>query len=62
MSASDVQRAPIFYPQGTQAVVPTEVDQNKCDHEANICYCVHDWRITWGNVPRKPRSQVRYIE
>ena len=42
------------YPEGTQAVKPPKINVSKCDHDADppICYCVHDWRIHWGNLPR----------
>ena len=55
MSASDRHRAPIVYPAGTPAVTPDEVNAFNCDHEADppICYCVHDWRINWGNTEQK---------
>ncbi|BBX09494.1 hypothetical protein MAIC_42970 [Mycolicibacterium aichiense] len=61
MSASDAFRAPIVYPPGfIVAVRPDEVDRSLCDHELGICYCVHDWRIHWGNLPRvsKPRART----
>lgn len=57
MSASDAFRAPINYPPGFRtAVTPDLVDPNFCVHDANppICNCVHDWRIEWGNVKKKP--------
>lgn len=45
-----------YPPNFVLAVLPGEVNPNKCDHEADppICHCVHDWRILnhWGNEPR----------
>ncbi|QDP44605.1 hypothetical protein SEA_NOTHINGSPECIAL_21 [Mycobacterium phage NothingSpecial] len=64
MSASDAHRAPIRYPLGwTQAVTPDQVDNSLCDHEADppVCFCVHDWRIEWGNVSRAPKPKATYI-
>lgn len=52
MSASDRQ-PPLPYPDDfTEAVRPEHVNTAKCDHENGICFCVHDWRIHWGNLPR----------
>lgn len=64
MSASDRQRAPIIYPPFTSAVTPDAVDNSRCDHEADppICYCVHDWRINWGNVSRAAKPRATYIQ
>ncbi|AYD87050.1 hypothetical protein SEA_NICOLETERA_23 [Mycobacterium phage NicoleTera] len=64
MSASDRFRAPIIYPADTPAVTPDEVDKSLCDHDADppICYCVHDWRINWGNVSRAPKPKATYIQ
>ncbi|ASZ75451.1 head-tail connector protein [Mycobacterium phage Kimona] len=53
MSASDVQPAGPYPDDFTLAVNPEDVDPSKCDHELGICYCVHDWRIHWGNVERR---------
>ena len=64
MSASDAQRAPIKYPLGwTQAVTPDRVDNSLCDHQADppVCFCVHDWRIEWGNVSRDPKPRATYV-
>lgn len=38
----------------TSAVLPGEVTTSYCEHEVDppICYCVHDWRIEWGQVER----------
>lgn len=34
---------------------PGNVNANLCDHDADppVCHCVHDWRVTWGNLPRE---------
>lgn len=65
MSASDAQRAPINYPPGfLVAVTPDLVDNSLCDHEAEppICFCVHDWRIEFGNVSRAQKPKATYIQ
>lgn len=52
------------YPSGfTQAVLPGVVDPFSCDHEADppICVCPHDWRITWGNVPKVNRKRNVFV-
>ncbi|QTF81443.1 hypothetical protein SEA_TARSUSIV_19 [Mycobacterium phage TarsusIV] len=65
MSASDAQRAPIIYPSGfIVAVTPDQVDNSRCEHEADppVCYCVHDWRIEFGNVSRAAKPRATYIQ
>ncbi|AUV61978.1 head-tail connector protein [Mycobacterium phage SWU2] len=52
MSASDRQPPGPYPDEFTKAVRPEHVDPLKCDHEVGICFCVHDWRIDWGNVPK----------
>lgn len=41
------------------------VDPNLCNHNEDgtpeDCHCFHDWRITWGNVPKQPKTQSRYV-
>ncbi|AOZ61260.1 hypothetical protein SEA_DARTHPHADER_20 [Mycobacterium phage DarthPhader] len=61
--AGDAHRAPIIYPAGTQAVTPDQVDNSLCEHEAipPVCFCVHDWRIEWGNVSRAPKPKATYV-
>ena len=64
MSASDVQRAPISYPDGwALAVTPDAVDASLCTHEDDdpACFCVHDWRIHWGNMSRQPKAKATYV-
>lgn len=31
------------------------VDPKLCDHDADppVCFCIHDWRIHWGNVKKQ---------
>lgn len=46
------------------AVLPPDVSTALCQHEVDpsVCGCVHDWRITWGNVPKRsslPRTAVQ---
>ncbi|QFP95685.1 hypothetical protein SEA_SHYGU2_18 [Mycobacterium phage Shygu2] len=55
MSADPSDRQPpIPYPiDFGLAVRPEHVDVSKCDHEFGVCFCVHDWRIHWGNLERK---------
>jgi hypothetical protein len=43
------------------AVKPDEVAPYNCDHDEVICECVHDWRIHWGNVPRKTAARATYL-
>lgn len=47
-----------------QAVKPDEVAPYNCDHDASdpTCLCVHDWRIHWGNVPKKTAAKATYIQ
>ncbi|AEJ94505.1 hypothetical protein PBI_ACHEBE_18 [Mycobacterium phage Achebe] len=54
MSADPSDRhPPIPYPiDFGLAVRPEHVDVSKCDHEFGVCFCVHDWRIHWGNLDR----------
>lgn len=65
MSGSPAYRAPIIYPAGPIiAVTPDEVDQSLCDHSAKppVCFCIHDWRIEWGNVSRAPKPKATFVE
>ncbi|QXO13296.1 hypothetical protein SEA_TROOPER_19 [Mycobacterium phage Trooper] len=63
MSANDAQRAPINYPPNfILAVTPDQVDVSQCDHEIGVCFCVHDWRIEWGNVSRAAKPRATYIQ
>ncbi|QFG04594.1 hypothetical protein PBI_KEZIACHARLES14_18 [Mycobacterium phage Keziacharles14] len=62
MSASDAQSAPINYPPGfTLATTPEQVDKDLCDHDQGVCMCVHDWRISWGNVSRGYKPKAVFI-
>lgn len=58
-----VVRAPFTYPDGTSAVLPPEVNHNDCDHQADppVVRCVHDWRIHWGNMNRRPTGQATFV-
>lgn len=62
MSASDRQ-PPGPYPEGYPAVRPEDVSPFECDHDAvpPVCVCAHDWRILWGNLPKKQPPQRRYV-
>lgn len=46
------------------AVKPDEVAPYNCDHDADppVCSCVHDWRINWGNVPKRTAKRATYIQ
>lgn len=53
-----------FYPlEFLLAVQPDEVNPNLCYHESDdpVCFCVHDWRIHWGNVSKTRKSRATYI-
>lgn len=62
--AANARQRKAPYPTGfLLAVKPGEVNANYCTHEADspFCSCVHDWRITWGNVERKTKQASRYV-
>lgn len=53
------------YPPGfILAVKPEGVAPYNCDHDADppVCECVHDWRINWGNLPKKTAAKATYIQ
>jgi hypothetical protein len=45
------------------AVLPKDVAPYVCDHDADppLCVCVHDWRINWGNLPKRQASRATYL-
>lgn len=49
------------YPDEYPAVRPEDVKPYNCDHDAGLCRCVHDWRIEWGNLPKKVASRPIYV-
>lgn len=58
------RRQPIgAYPSGTRAVRPEDIAPYDCDHDADppVCVCVHDWRIHWGNPPRKVKGRNVFV-
>lgn len=63
MSGEEYQPATIYEPEFTGAVLPVDVAPYLCDHDAvvPVCVCVHDWRINWGNVPKKTGQRATYL-
>lgn len=49
------------YPPGYPAVRPEDVAPYNCDHDSDVCVCVHDWRIEWGNLAKKTQPKATYI-
>lgn len=51
------------YPDDYPASIPGDVAPYKCDHDADppICVCVHDWRVNWGNLPKKTGRRATYV-
>lgn len=49
------------YPVGYPAVRPEDVSPYDCDHDGGVCLCVHDWRIVWGNLPKKQQARNVYV-
>lgn len=45
------------------AVKPEDVDPFACQHESSTptSNCVHDWRINWGNEPKKSQGRAVYV-
>jgi hypothetical protein len=63
MSGEEYQPAAPYPPNFILAVQPGDVDVSLCEHESDdpVCFCVHDWRINWGNVSREPKPKATYI-
>lgn len=63
MSGAEYQAASVYPTSFTKAVLPDEVAPYLCEHDANpsICQCVHDWRINWGNLPKKTGQRATYL-
>ena len=61
--SSQVQYAGSDYPVGYPAALEFDVKPYNCDHDADppICVCVHDWRINWGNLPKKTGRRATYV-
>lgn len=60
---SSRRQGPGPYPVGYPAARPEDVKPYNCDHEADppICICVHDWRIEWGNLPKRTQNRATYV-
>ena len=61
---SSQRQGPGPYPVDYPAARPENVAPYNCDHDADppICICVHDWRINWGNLPKKTAAKATYIQ
>jgi hypothetical protein len=62
-NGEDYQEAdeyPVYF---ESAVLPADLAPSLCDHDANAptCFCVHDWRISWGNLPKKTGRIATYV-
>lgn len=58
---SSDRQEPGQYPDGYPAVRPEDVAPYGCDHDSGVCFCVHDWRITWGNLPKRTKARATYV-
>ena len=58
------QAADEYDPYFGDGALPGKVAPYNCDHDADppVCQCVHDWRINWGNVPKKTAAKATYIQ
>ena len=61
---SSKRQGPGPYPEDYPAVRHEDIAPYNCDHDADtpICVCVHDWRITWGNQPKRTQPRATYIQ
>jgi hypothetical protein len=57
---SDAQ-PPGPYPEEYPAARPEDVAPYRCDHEVPFCRCAHDWRIHWGNLPKRTQAKATYV-
>jgi hypothetical protein len=58
---SSNRQGPGPYPADYPAVRPEDVAPYNCDHDSGFCVCVHDWRINWGNIPKRNKSRATYV-
>lgn len=58
---SSQRQGPGDYPAEYPAVRPEDIKPYMCDHDAGQCFCVHDWRIHWGNPPRVVKGRAIYV-
>lgn len=63
MTGQQYQPASEYETDFTDAVLPAGVAPYLCDHDADpvVCLCVHDWRIVWGNLPKKTGQRATYL-
>jgi len=63
VSGEEYQVADTYEVGFTGAVLPEDIKPYLCDHDAvpPVCICVHDWRINWGNVPKKTGRRATYL-
>ncbi len=59
---SSERQGPGPYPVDYPAVRPEDIAPYDCDHDAGVCVCVHDWRIHWGNPPKRTATRATYIQ
>lgn len=59
---SSERQGPGPYPEGYPAVRPEDIAPYDCDHDEGVCVCVHDWRIHWGNPPKRTSTRATYIQ
>lgn len=59
----EYQPAGVYEGDFTGAVRPVDVAPYACDHDADpaVCICVHDWRISWGNLPKRTGRKATYV-
>lgn len=55
------QLADVYPDEFTLGVLPGDLAPYNCDHDSDLCYCVHDWRINWGNLPKKTSARAIYV-
>lgn len=58
---SDRQPSSVYPSTFTLAALPDDVAPYECDHDAGVCVCVHDWRIEWGNLPKRVAARATYV-
>jgi hypothetical protein len=57
------QPAAPYDPSFGEAVLPEDVAPYLCEHDEDppVCVCVHDWRINWGNLPKRTGRRATYL-
>ena len=57
----DRQRAGSYPSTFTLAALPNELRPYDCDHDNELCLCVHDWRINWGNMKKVQKGRNVFV-